>query len=204
MQEPKLDAPNLSRGHRQTLATTLFFLVHSLAVLTTARPVNLFYPSPPYDSGWRLLADIERTLQAPFQRQGPLGVYIRYLGVDQQWNTFAPVPPPMFAHYSVTAQTSKETKQIWTDGITLDRSGAGFHYNPMVKLTGMFGQPRPAFEDAFLRYQVKAFQQRGGEPPLSVSLETSYVTFVIDERGRISLKGDPQNLILRTLYASPP
>ena len=81
-----------------------------------------------------------------------LNFYSRALGVSQQWNTFAPVPPHLVLHYSVLAKNEKgESQKVWSDSFPLDSHGAGWRYDPQVKFLSILGLPMLRFQEQVTR-----------------------------------------------------
>ena len=181
------------------VAGLLFFFWHGLAILSAARPYQLLYPQPPGDSGYAVLARLERAAQASNGTFWPLETYMELVGVDQQWNTFAPVPPEIYSTHSVLADFDGKSRPVWGDGLKLDRAGVGLFYDPVVKMVGGL-RSRPV-QDLVLRSLARRLQ-KVGQKPQSLTLQVSYVKMDIDAKGHL-LKTGPTELQLRTLWITP-
>lgn len=180
-----------------------FLLFHGTAILNSARPVRLLFPTPESASELSVLAFIEKMSLRSAEIDSPFNFYCYTLGVNQQWNTFAPVPPIIYSHHSVTADygDGSSPKPVWSDGLDLGRSGAGLSYDPAVKFVDNFRLQ--AFQERFIRYQAERLLHTGRAKPRSLSLWVDYVKMTTDREGRV-VKSPPSRLLLRTLWIAAP
>ncbi len=201
--EPETHAPPPPLQWRHYLAL-VFFLVHAVAILESARPSRLLYPPAEAASGYHVLARLEKLLaRNPSQQSTPLSLYCYALGVNQQWNTFAPVPPMTYRHHSITADygQGRPDSTVWKDDLELERAGVGLHYDPTVKFVDNFRLP--AFQERFLQFQAERLIRSGQPRPRSLSLWVEYVKMDLGEGGQV-VKQPTKKLPLRTLWMSKP
>lgn len=130
----------------------------------------------------------------------PLAWYKWLGGVNQQWNTFAPVPPETYSTHSVLADFEGNEHPVWEDGLDLERAGVGLFYDPVVKVVGGFRGR--LVQELVLRSLAKRMRKAGLRPS-SLSLQVSYMKMDVDAKGHVSKSG-PNHLRLRTLWIASP
>ena len=146
------------------------------------------------------MARLEQAAQVGAGEFLPLASYNWLVGVNQQWNTFAPVPPDTYSTHSVLADFEGEERPVWEDGLDLERAGVGLFYNPVVKVVGGFRGR--LVQEIVLRSLAKRLR-RAGLSPRSLSLQVSYKKMEVGANGHVSKSG-PNHLRLRTLWIASP
>ena len=161
-------------------------------------PWSEFVPVP---QGWKVASEVEsrahtlyEALEFPYS---PLSAYAYVAGVQQQWRTFAPLPPTRYAHYIVFVDGDLGRLETWNDRMTLDRSGAGLFYDPTVKLTGWFGQPTIAFQEIFLASQVRKYEGQFGGTAQSVSLVSRWSLLKLTDGWKVERLGPFETEVMK-------
>jgi hypothetical protein len=169
-------------------------------MLFSSLPRNVWRPTTEQEIGWSQVGEVERELyslrEVLEEALVPLAYYCYAFGVQQQWNTFAPTPPKRYANYTVVVRGSAGELTTWTDGLALNRYGAGLFYNPTIKLVSMFGLPLVEFQEAFLASQVQRYIEILGVNPGSVTLLSSWVNLRIAEGWKVQKDGPYTTVVI--------
>lgn len=167
-----------------------FLVVHLTAIVYQALPAGRLYPpGPPLASGFTWLQRFEAaSIQFKASTQpvtAPLRFYARWAGVQQGWNTFAPVPPIVTHKVSVVAVTeSGREVELWDDGVDLGGS-VGLVYDPQVKLVDVLTPPHEQpLATTFLLYFARRYEQAGLGRPRSLDLREVLIDLPGPGQGR--------------------
>ena len=178
-----------------------FFAIHALTLLYCALPVSPWSENATGNEGWeeavRLeyrLSTFREKLDSPY---APWTIYAYVAGAQQDWRTFAPFPPMRYANYRVFVDGESGRFEMWNDGLGIDRSGAGFFYDPTVKLTGWFGHPMITFQEIFLASQVHRYERRFGGKANDVSLVSHWKMLRIVEGWKVEHLGPFETEVMK-------
>ena len=132
---------------RKKILILVLLPVYGTLVLYSSLRASKLYPGPvELASGYTWIRDAENALNRRSSRTPidlALGATAEFLGLSQQWNTFAPVPPHVVARVEVVATPSNgEPIVLWTNGRTLEESGVGIEVDTRTKLTEILSRER--------------------------------------------------------------
>ena len=166
-------------------AVLIFVVLHCSAIIHGFLSSNLLYPSSPtVASKIEFLRDVEGAFNRRESHTWVDNFFNRYaqlVGLSQQWNTFAPVPPRTVTRFLVVAVDPDSTERVvWKSVSDLKGEGTGWIYDPRAKLVGMFEIPCPGFQQQFLRTLARRTGFRKGT--LTLRAESARIT--LDEDGK--------------------
>ena len=148
-------------------AVLIFVVLHCSAIIHGFLSSNVLYPSSPtVASKLEFLRDVERAFNRRESHTWVDNFFNRYaqlVGLSQQWNTFAPIPPRTVTRFLVVAAEPDSTERVvWKSVSDLEGEGTGWIYDPRAKLVGMFEIPFTAFHQQFLRTLAQKIGLRKG------------------------------------------
>jgi len=181
----------------QKAALSSFFLIHSLVLLQSALPFAVLPRDPRAKTHWAWVSELQNSLVKAHQatENRAFQMYRYFWGLNQNWQTFAPSPPRRFASYKLAVTTAEGEQIIWSDPRSLERSGAGLFFDPIVKLVALFEQLDPVPRTLFAREMTRNFKKETGVEPTKTTLYADWVQ-IINRDGKILYHGPYRTPIL--------